>query len=65
MNKKLREKQFYQPSSSKTTNCTNNVTFLPSPRATWVTTDQGALCSLGQQEPRRCRDLGSPAEDRW
>ena len=57
MNKKLSEKQFYQPSSSKTTNCTNNVTFLPSPPATWGD-DQRALCAVWDS-----RDLGSPAED--
>jgi len=50
MNKKLSEKQFYQPSSNKTTNCTNNVTFLPSCPATWGDNPR-ALCSLGWWAP--------------
>lgn len=57
MNKKLSEKQFYQPSSKKTTNCTNNVTFLPSCPATWGDQPR-ALCTVWGGG-----DLGSPAED--
>ena len=58
MNKKLSEKQFYQPGSNKATNCTNNVTSLPSWPATWGDKPR-ALCTVwGGGDP------GSPAEDK-
>lgn len=45
MNKKLSEKQFYQPGSNKATNCTNSVTALPSWPATWGDKPR-ALCRV-------------------
>lgn len=59
MNKKLPAKQFYQPSTSKTTNCTNNVTFLPSPPTTWGA-NRGALCTVcGGSDPGDTGTLGA------
>lgn len=63
MNKELSEKQFYQPSHSKKTKCTNNLTFPPFPPMPGQLLKHHAVTVWGQWDPGAAPLTWSAAEE--